>query len=318
MIPSAHRPVIALHGGCGVMSRALLSEDEWVAACADMRKALEAGYAILSAGGSAVAAVEACVTVMEDSPHFNAGHGAALNASGQHELDASIMDGATAQAGAVAGAQAVRNPVRLARKLMEQSIPMMLAGPAADAYAADHGLETVPQSYFTTPRRAEALATMRAHDRLGTFASESEKHGTVGAVALDCDGNLAAATSTGGFTNKAVGRVGDSAIIGAGTYARNGVCAVSCTGQGEQFIRHVVAHEIAARIRYEDRPLADAARAILAEAFTPHGIGGGVIAIDQRGTISAEFNTEGMFRGWIDADGVLFVATHRDSECTLG
>ncbi|MFT8643938.1 isoaspartyl peptidase/L-asparaginase family protein [Gluconacetobacter sp.] len=309
---SPRRPVIALHGGCGVMSRALLSEAEWTNARADIRKALEAGYTILSEGGSAVSAVESCVTVLEDSPHFNAGHGAALNAAGQHELDASIMDGATAQAGAVAGAQAVRNPVRLARQLMEQKIPMMLAGPAADAYAAAHGLETMPQSYFTTPRRAEALATMRAHDQLGTFASESEKHGTVGAVALDCNGNLAAATSTGGFTNKAVGRVGDSAIIGAGTYARNGVCAVSCTGQGEQFIRHVVAHEIAARMRYEHRPLADVTSAILKEAFTPHGIGGGIIAIDQAGTISAEFNTEGMFRGWIDANGTLFVATHKD------
>ncbi|GBQ95332.1 isoaspartyl peptidase/L-asparaginase [Gluconacetobacter liquefaciens] len=294
------------------MSRALLSEAEWANARADIRKALEVGYTILSEGGSAVSAVEACVTVLEDSPHFNAGHGAALNAAGQHELDASIMDGATAQAGAVAGAQAVRNPVRLARQLMEQNIPMMLAGPAADAYAAAHGLETMPQSYFTTPRRAEALATMRAHDRLGTFASESEKHGTVGAVALDCNGNLAAATSTGGFTNKAVGRVGDSAIIGAGTYARNGVCAVSCTGQGEQFMRHVVAHEIAARMRYEHRPLADVTSAILKEAFTPYGIGGGIIAIDQAGTINAEFNTEGMFRGWIDANGTLFVATHKD------
>ncbi|MBB2185908.1 isoaspartyl peptidase/L-asparaginase family protein [Gluconacetobacter liquefaciens] len=309
---SPSRPVIALHGGCGVMSRALLSEAEWANARADIRKALEVGYTILSEGGSAVSAVEACVTVLEDSPHFNAGHGAALNAAGQHELDASIMDGATAQAGAVAGAQAVRNPVRLARQLMEQNIPMMLAGPAADAYAAAHGLETMPQSYFTTPRRAEALATMRAHDRLGTFASESEKHGTVGAVALDCNGNLAAATSTGGFTNKAVGRVGDSAIIGAGTYARNGVCAVSCTGQGEQFMRHVVAHEIAARMRYEHRPLADVTSAILKEAFTPYGIGGGIIAIDQAGTINAEFNTEGMFRGWIDANGTLFVATHKD------
>ncbi|GBQ96639.1 asparaginase [Acetobacter nitrogenifigens DSM 23921 = NBRC 105050] len=306
------RTVIALHGGCGVMSRALLSEAEWEDACADIRKALEAGYTVLSEGGSAVEAVEACVTVLEDSPHFNAGHGAALNANGQHELDASIMDGATAQAGAVAGAQAVRNPVRLARKLMGQTIPMMLAGPAADAYAVTQGLETMPQSYFTTPRRAEALAAMRAHDRLGTFASESEKHGTVGAVALDCAGNLAAATSTGGFTNKAVGRVGDSAVIGAGTYARNGICAVSCTGQGEQFIRHVVAHDIAARICYGNQTLTEAARTILAESFTPHGIGGGIIAIDQEGTICAEFNTEGMFRGWIDADGALFVATHRD------
>ncbi|MBB2169005.1 isoaspartyl peptidase/L-asparaginase [Gluconacetobacter aggeris] len=306
------RPVIALHGGCGVMSRSLLSEEEWADARADIRKALEAGYAILSEGGPAVAAVEACVMALEDSPHFNAGHGAALNAAGGHELDASIMDGATALAGAVAGARAVRNPVRLARRLMEQNIPMMLAGPAADEYAAAHGLETMPQSYFTTPRRAEALQAMRAHDRLGTFASESEKHGTVGAVALDCDGNLAAATSTGGFTNKAVGRVGDSAIIGAGTYARNGICAVSCTGQGEQFIRHVVGHEIAARVRYAGHSVGAAIRMILAESFTPQGIGGGVIAIDHAGTVTAEFNTEGMFRGWIDANGELFVATHKD------
>ncbi|NVN09887.1 isoaspartyl peptidase/L-asparaginase [Nguyenibacter vanlangensis] len=310
----ARRPVIALHGGCGVMSRAVLSEDEWADARADIRNALEAGYMILSNGGSAVAAVEACVVVLEDSPHFNAGHGAALNAAAEHELDASIMDGATAIAGAVAAARAVRNPVRLARLLMTRNIPMMLAGPAADDYATEQGLETMPQSYFTTPRRVQALEAMRAHKRLGTFASESEKHGTVGAVALDCNGNLAAATSTGGFTNKAVGRVGDSAIIGAGTYAKNGVCAVSCTGQGEYFIRHVVGHEIAARVQYEGRSVADAVRSVLAEAFNPYGIGGGIIAVDPAGSVTAEFNTEGMFRGWINAAGDVFVATHKDDD----
>jgi L-asparaginase / beta-aspartyl-peptidase len=307
-------PVIALHGGCGVMDRASLTPREWAEARQDMRHALAAGWVVMRDGGRAVDAVTACVAVLEDSPHFNAGHGAALNAAGGHELDASVMDGETGAAGAICIATAIRNPVLAARRLMERNIPMMLSGAAADDFAASVGLPLVPQGYFTTPRRRAALLAMQRHQQLGTYvsASEAEKHGTVGAVARDGAGHLAAATSTGGFTNKAVGRVGDSAIIGAGTYARDGVCAISGTGQGEYFIRNVVGHTVASRVAYLHETLGSAMDHVLAETFRPHGVGAGLIAIAADGTVQARFNTIGMFRGWIDAQGRTVVATHGD------
>ncbi len=299
---------IGLHGGCGVMSAADLPEAEWAAARAAIAAALRAGWQKLQAGASAVDAVEACVVVLEDQPHFNAGHGAALNASGEHELDASIMDGATGAAGAVCAARAIRNPVRAARALMQAGGPLMLAGPACDRFAASTGLPLEAQAYFTTPRRIASLQAIRAH---GPSATEAEKHGTVGAVALDEGGHLAAATSTGGYTGKPEGRVGDSPVIGAGTYAMDGVCAVSCTGQGEFFIRHAVAHEIAARMRHLGEDVEAAARFMIETELAPHRIGAGLIAIDHHGRITAPFNTEGMFRGWIGTDGAMVVATHQ-------
>ena len=304
---------IGLHGGCGVMPRSDLPETEWAAAREDMALALRRGWSLLRDGASAVDAVEACVMVLEDSPHFNAGHGAALNRDGVHELDASIMDGATGAAGSVCAARAIRNPVRAARALMRQGVPMMLAGPAADRFAASVGLPLESPDYFTTPRRVAALQAMQERRAAGTgsAASEAEKHGTVGAVALDRDGHLAAATSTGGYTDKPEGRIGDSPVIGAGTYARDGVCAVSCTGQGEFFIRHVAAHEIAARICHLGEDLETAARYMIETELAPHRIGAGLVAIDHRGRVTAPFNTDGMFRGWIMADGAMFVATHR-------
>ena len=304
---------IGLHGGCGVMALAALPDADWTEARADIARALRAGWDLLRQGASAVDAVEACVVVLEDSPHFNAGHGAALNRGGVHELDAAIMDGATGAAGAVCAARAIRNPVRAARALMRQSVPMMLAGPAADRFAASVGVALEAQDYFTTPRRLAALRTMQERRAAGTGsgASEAEKHGTVGAVALDQDGHLAAATSTGGYTDKPEGRIGDSPVIGAGTYARDGVCAVSCTGQGEFFIRHVAAHEIAARMRHLSEDLETAARYMIETELAPHSIGTGLIAIDRHGHITAPFNTEGMFRGWILPDGTMFVATHQ-------
>ena len=302
---------IALHGGCGVMARADLPEAEWAAARDDIATALRRGWDLLAQGGSAVGAVEACVMVLEDSPHFNAGHGAAVNRVGDHELDASIMDGATGAAGAVCAARAIRNPVRAARALLEEGGPLLLAGPAADRFAASVGLALEPQSYFTTPRRIASWQALRSR---GTkAATEAEKHGTVGAVALDGNGHLAAATSTGGYTDKPEGRVGDSPIIGAGTYARDGVCAVSCTGQGEFFIRHAVAHEIAARMRHLGESLDEAARFMIEIELEPHRIGAGLVAIDRSGVITAPFNTEGMFRGWINTSGAMKVATHRES-----
>jgi beta-aspartyl-peptidase (threonine type) len=303
---------IAVHGGCGVMAKLNLTEAEWNAARADLARALKAGWSRLAMGAGALDAVEAAVVVMEDSPHFNAGHGAALNADGEHELDAAVMNGANLAAGAVCAARRIRNPVKAARALMERGESVLLAGGAADAFAQSRGLDVVDPGYFTTDRRREALASMKAHERAGTSlsASEAEKHGTVGAVALDAEGHLAAATSTGGFTNKPVGRVGDSPIIGAGTYARDGACAVSGTGKGEYFIRHVVGHEIASRMSYLGETLERAAGKVVMEDLAPYRIGAGLVAIDARGNIAAPYNTDGMFRGWVTVEGDLYVATH--------
>lgn len=304
---------IAIHGGCGVMARAELDEAAWAAARADLESALRAGWGVLRDGGAALDAVQAAVVVLEDSPRFNAGHGAALNAAGEHELDASLMDGADLRAGAVAGARRTRNPIRAARALLEEAGPVLLIGPAADEFAGRSGLALVDPDYFTTPRSRAALAAMQAHLHAGTAAAatEAEKHGTVGAVALDRAGHLAAGTSTGGYTNKPAGRVGDSPIIGAGTYARDGVCAVSGTGQGEFFIRHVLGHEIASRMAYRGDTLEAAAEGVM-ELLAPHRIGAGLIAIDAEGRIAAPFNTAGMFRGWITPAGDLSVATHAE------
>ncbi|MEZ0168418.1 isoaspartyl peptidase/L-asparaginase family protein [Microvirga sp. TS319] len=303
---------IAIHGGCGVMAKLNLTEAEWSAARADLAQALRMGWAKLVAGAGALDAVAAAVVVMEDSPHFNAGHGAALNTNGEHELDAAVMDGATLGAGAVCAARRIRNPVKAARALMERGESVLLTGSAADSFAQDQGLDIVDPHYFTTERRREALASMKAHEQAGTSlsASEAEKHGTVGAVALDAAGHLAAATSTGGFTNKPVGRVGDSPIIGAGTYARDGACAVSGTGKGEYFIRHVVGHEIASRMRYLGETLKKAADKVVMEDLAPYKIGAGLVAIDAAGNIAAPYNTDGMFRGWVTVEGDLYVATH--------
>jgi len=303
---------LAIHGGCGVMAKLDLTEAEWAAARADLGRALVAGHRILAAGGHALDAVAAAVVVMEDSPHFNAGHGAAMNENGVHELDAAIMDGYTGAAGAICAARQPRNPILVARAVLDRGDAVLLAGPAADRFAQAHGLASEPQAYFTTERRRQALASMKAHAAAGTAdqARESEKHGTVGAVALDTAGHLAAATSTGGYTNKPDGRIGDSPIIGAGTYAKDGLCAVSGTGKGEFFIRHVVAHEIAARMNYLGEDVATAAAKVVMEDLKPHRIGAGLVAVGADGSITAPYNTDGMFRGWVDASGSFHVASH--------
>jgi beta-aspartyl-peptidase (threonine type) len=301
---------LGIHGGCGVMARADLSDAHWAAARADLAESLRAGWHVLHAGGSAVAAVEAAVVVMEESPHFNAGYGAALNTNGVAALDASIMDGATLGAGAVCAVSRARNPVKLARTLMEAKGTVMLTGPGADLYAETHGLEVVEPSFFVTDRQRQALARMKDLERTGTTATEGEKHGTVGAVALDRNGHLAAATSTGGYTNKPAGRVGDSPIIGAGTYARDGTCAVSGTGAGEYFIRHVAGHEIASRMAYLGEDLATATHKVVMEDLHSHGIGAGLVAIDGTGRVVVPYNTQGMYRGWVTTEGVVHVATH--------
>ncbi len=302
---------LAIHGGCGTLPKAEMTEAEWAQARSDLASALRAGWAILSKGGAAVDAVEAAVRVMEDSPHFNAGHGSAFNTEGEHELDASIMDGATLAAGAICGARRIRNPIVAAKALMLRGDPVLLAGPAADDFAEHEGVDTVENEHFSTERRRKSLASMKLREIVGTAAeaSEAEKHGTVGAVACDAQGHLAAATSTGGYTNKPVGRVGDSPIIGAGTYARDGRCAVSGTGKGEYFIRYCVGHEIASLIAYKGLSLEAATDAVLAE-LSEHEIGAGLVAVGADGGIVAPYNTEGMYRGWVTEDGLVHVATH--------
>jgi beta-aspartyl-peptidase (threonine type) len=308
---------LALHGGCGTLPKEDLPPEEWAGARRHIAGALRAGWTILAQGGAAVDAVEATVVVLEDSPHFNAGHGAALNTDAEHELDAAIMEGAALRAGAVCAVRHIRNPVKAARRLLEAGESLLLTGPAADAFARDVGLDMVAQSYFTTERRRRNLQQMKARTAAGTaaLASEAEKHGTVGAVALDRAGNLAAATSTGGFNNKPAGRVGDSPIIGAGTYARNGVCAVSGTGKGEFFIRHVAGHEVASLIAYKGLSLAEATRTVVFDCIGSHGIGAGMVAVDAVGNIAAPFNTVGMYRGWVLTSGELHVATHGEVAC---
>lgn len=306
---------LAIHGGCGTLPKAEMSDAEWAEAKAHLAKSLRAGWAILARGGSAVDAVEAAVLVMEDSVHFNAGYGAAFNADGEHELDASIMDGSTLAAGALCAVKRIRNPVSAAKALMHRGDPLLLAGEAADAFAQIEGLDMVENEYFSTERRRKNLASMKVRELVGTAgeASEAEKHGTVGAVARDANGHLAAATSTGGYTNKPPGRVGDSPIIGAGTYARDGRCAVSGTGKGEFFIRYCVGHEIASLIGYAGLSLKDAADRAVAE-LSAHKIGAGLVAVGADGEIVAPYNTDGMYRGWVTPDGLVHVATHADVE----
>jgi len=272
---------------------------------AGLTAALRAGYAVLDGGGTSLDAVVAAVIVMEDSPLFNAGRGAVFNAAGRHELDAAVMDGATGGAGAVAAARRVRNPVLAARAVMERTPHVLLTGSAADRFARDAGLTLVPPGYFSTTARAVALARARAD----AAATDADRHGTVGAVARDRNGNLAAATSTGGYTNKLPGRVGDTPLVGAGTYAENASCAVSATGSGEHFMRAVAAHDVAARMRYRRESLADAARHAL-ERVVALGGDGGMIAVDRAGNIAMPFVSKGMYRGWARG-GRIHVAIYR-------
>jgi beta-aspartyl-peptidase (threonine type) len=307
------RPVLAIHGGCGAIPKAELTPELDRAARAALERALKAGYAVLTAGGAAIDAVVEAVVVMENDPVFNAGYGAALNKGGFHELDSSIMDGATGRAGAVAGARQIRNPVKVVRMLAEVSDPLLLIGEAADAWAQEHGFETVDNSFFTTPSRQEALERMLERERQGTLAAapERDKHGTVGAVALDRHGHLAAATSTGGYTAKPVGRIGDTPIIGAGTWADDRTCAVSGTGKGELFIRRALGHEIHARMLYQGTSLEQAADAMIHTEMTALGGGAGLCAVDHEGNVALPYNTEGMYRGWIRGEE-LYVAVHED------
>jgi len=300
---------LAVHGGAGTVSREKLSRGREAQYHTALEHALRAGYEILERGGRSIDAVAAAVVVLEDSPLFNAGRGAAFNRTGRHELDAAIMEGAGLKAGAVAAVRRTKNPVLAARAVLEHTPHVMLVGAAADRFARDSDLEIVRPDYFSTPQRLAALKLAQERE-LGlnaTRASDEERHGTVGAVALDSRGNVAAATSTGGFTNKMPGRVGDSPVIGAGTYADNRACAVSATGDGEYFIRRALAYDVTARMRYLGESLDAAARKALAE-LTALGGSGGLIGVDARGNIAMPFTTEGMYRGEVRADGRIRVA----------
>lgn len=310
----AESPIaIAIHGGAGTIERERLTEEQEARIRAALNAAVKAGHEILLAGGSSLDAVTTAVRLLEDAPEFNAGRGAVLTFDGTVELDASIMDGATLAAGAVAGMTGVRHPIEAARGVMTESPHVMLVGSGAEAFARAQGLEFKDPDWFITEFRLQQLRAIQARQQSATQLSE-DWFSTVGAVALDANGNLAAATSTGGMSNKRWGRVGDSPIIGAGTYADNRSCAVSATGHGEYFIRHVVAHEICARVRLTGVTLDDAADTVVNQVLLEAGGEGGVIAVDPAGNVSMPFNTPGMYRASIDADGRLTVAIYGDDD----
>ncbi len=306
---AADSPItLVIHGGAGIARDELTPEKETVCRTT-LNEALRAGHKILLDGGASLEAVQAAIVVLEDSPLFNAGRGSALTSAGTVEMDASIMDGGKPGAGAVAGVRGVRNPIRLARFVMERTPHVLLAGAGAEDFARECALPFEPADYFITPEQTEKLrkATVKPSARAGVD-DLTMLIGTVGAVALDRHGHLAAGTSTGGLTNKRPGRVGDSPLIGAGNFAEDGVCAVSCTGHGESFIRSVAAYDVAARMKYAGRDLATAAREVIHEKLPKLGGKGGLIAVDASGNITTPFNTPGMFRGWIKADGTIRVA----------
>ncbi len=292
---------LAIHGGAGVIERSRLTTEEDAAIRAALGRALDAGAAILSGGGASLDAVEAAVRVLEDDPHFNAGRGSVLTYDGMIEMDAAIMDGADRNAGAVNGVGATRNPISLARRVMEQSPHVFLSREGADQFSREQGLPQEPPAYFETAERRRQLEELRARPAAEHFDVHL-KYGTVGAVALDQAGHVAAATSTGGLTGKRWGRIGDSPIIGAGTYADDRGCAVSATGAGEYFIRVGVAHEICARIRIDHASAQEAADAVMAEVRALGGTGG-VIVVTPGGEGIFSFNTPGMYRGEVGPAG---------------
>jgi beta-aspartyl-peptidase (threonine type) len=293
---------IAIHGGAGAMPRATLSAERERRYRDGLEAALDAGYALLEHGGTSLDAVAAAVRMLEDDPVFNAGHGAALTRDGAAELDAAIMDGRQMRAGAVASVRHVKNPIDLARRVMEKSRHVLLVGAGAEEFALEEQFVLVPNHYFRTAERLEQLQFEQRGERVSDLVPPAPQ-GTVGAVARDAHGNLAAATSTGGLTNKRPGRVGDSPIIGAGTYAKNGVCAVSATGHGEYFIRAVAAHHVCAAVEYRGLTLAQAVDEMLHQVLRGLGGDGGLIAVDKNGALVLDFSTEGMFRGARAADG---------------
>ncbi|MFT4196569.1 MAG: isoaspartyl peptidase/L-asparaginase [Pseudoxanthomonas sp.] len=307
-------PVLVIHGGAGVPSG--LKPEQAQAIRAALELALRRGHAALAAGKPAIDAVTAAITTLEDDPNFNAGRGAVFTHDGRNELDAAVMEGDSLKAGAVAGVHRVKNPILLARTVLEKSPHVLLVGDGAEVFAKEQGIELVDPSYFRTERRWQELqkALQEERDRQARIdpSVQAERHrGTVGAVALDAAGHLAAGTSTGGMTNKRYGRVGDSPIIGAGTYA-NGECAVSGTGWGEFYLRTVAAYSVCERMHYLHESPAQAGEAVIDHDVPALGGDGGAIVLDRQGRIALPYNTEGMARGWIGADGVPHVAIYKD------
>ncbi|MGE5500274.1 MAG: isoaspartyl peptidase/L-asparaginase family protein [Syntrophothermus sp.] len=305
---------MVIHGGAGKIIKGSMTAEEESAYIEKLKEALLKGHEILKNGGSSLDATEAAVNILEDSPLFNAGKGAVFNSKGKNELDAAVMDGKTLKAGAVAGVHHIKNPVSLARLVMEKSPHVMMVGDGAEEFAVSMGVKLMPEEYFYYEKRYQQLLKIREKEAADSAAAKQKlnsndrpnndsKFGTVGAVALDKNGNLAAATSTGGMTNKKYGRIGDSPIIGAGTYANNKTCAVSATGWGEYFIRNVAAYDISAMMQYTGKSLKAAADEVIMNKLLPQGGDGGVIAIDHDGNIAMSFSTEGMFRGYIMEDG---------------
>jgi beta-aspartyl-peptidase (threonine type) len=301
---------LAIHGGAGTLPRAEMGGERELNYRAGLAAALDAGYAVLQRRGTSLDAVTRAVMVLEDNPLFNAGYGSVFTLDGRNELDASIMDGSTLKAGAVCGVTHIRNPIELARTVMEHSEYVMLSGAGAEEFALSRGFALVPRSYFHTAERWKQLERIRSGDTELSALTISHV-GTVGAVALDGEGRLAAATSTGGMTGKRFNRIGDSPIIGAGTYADDRSCAVSATGHGEVFIRAAVAHDVCSRMRFGGRALRDAVREVVLEELAKLHGDGGVIAIDARGEIAMEFNSEGMFRASRRAGEEAHIAIYR-------
>jgi len=299
---------LVIHGGAGTIAPNRMTPEIERDLRAGLRRSLEAGYETLENGGSSLDSVVAAARVLEDDPLFNAGRGAVFTSAGANEMDAAIMDGKTLRAGSAGGLKRIRNPITLARAIMDQSPHVMFVGEGAEAFARQAGIEFVDEEYFYTEERWNALQRVQkaeAESRAteNEFAvSDQDRHGTIGAVALDQAGNLAAATSTGGNTNKRPGRLGDSPIIGAGTYANNRTCAMSGTGEGEYFMRLVAGHEISALMEHRGVPLAQAAQAVI-DQITELGGAAGLIAIDRDGNVALPFNTAGMYRGSVDAAG---------------
>lgn len=322
VLKALDQPLLVIHGGAGV-EKADLSPEDAAAARAALEAALRAGHARLREGAAALDAVTAAVTVLEDAPQFNAGRGAVFTHDGRNELDTSIMDGASGKAGAAAGLHRVKNPILLSRAIMDHSRHVMMVGEGAEKFAAEQGIELVDPSWFRTEKRWEQLqralkaeSQAQARGEAPAVLPGKAYFGTVGALALDAKGNLAAGTSTGGMTNKRYGRVGDSPIIGAGTWA-DGRCAVSGTGWGEFYIRHAAAHDICARMAYTGQSLQRAADTVINRIIVKDGGDGGAIALGADGSVAFPFNTEGMYRGWIGADGVPHVAIFADEELVM-
>ena len=307
---------LVIHGGAGTILKKNMTPEREAEYKAMLEKAAKKGYEILNNGGSSLDAVEQTIHILENSPLFNAGKGAVFANNGKNELDASIMEGKTLNAGAVAGVTNLKNPISAARKVMENSDHVLLARKGAEEFAAAQGLEVVDTSYFYTEARYKSLQRAKEGDKdkaayIDPYIKDY-KYGTVGCVALDKDGNIAAGTSTGGMTNKKWNRIGDSPIIGAGTYANNKTCAVSATGHGEYFIRAAVAHDISAMMEYKNMSLQDAAKEVIQNKLKNMGGDGGIIAIDAKGNLVAEFNTPGMYRAMVDEKGTVTIGIYKD------